>query len=78
MLYVTDCGFNIQAINHWKKFFANHKDYVKIGRVSQPPIDPASPIPEHCDPEKAKKQREQAAQRKATEQAKDSKSKDEL
>ncbi|KAG5644916.1 hypothetical protein DXG03_007381 [Asterophora parasitica] len=42
----------LQGVEHWKKFYAEHKDYVKIGRVSHPPIDPASPIPEHCDPKK--------------------------
>ncbi|KAG6885252.1 hypothetical protein C0993_004109 [Termitomyces sp. T159_Od127] len=42
----------LNSVNHWKSFYAEHKDYVKIGRVSHPPIDPASPIPEHCDPKK--------------------------
>ncbi|KAJ6627409.1 cytochrome b5-like heme/steroid binding domain-containing protein, partial [Mycena sp. CBHHK59/15] len=44
-----------EGVQHWKKFFANHKDYPKVGRVSHPPIDPASPVPEHCDPKKAAK-----------------------
>jgi predicted heme/steroid binding protein len=37
------------GLDHWKKFFAEHKTYVKVGRVNHPPIDPASPIPEHCN-----------------------------
>jgi len=39
-------------VNHWKKFFAEHKKYIKVGRVLHPPIDPASSIPEPCDPKK--------------------------
>ena len=27
--------------------------------MAHPPIDPASPIPEHCDPKKAQKLKEQ-------------------
>jgi len=42
----------LKSIAHWKKFYAEHNEYVKIGRVSHPPIDPASPILEHCDPKK--------------------------
>lgn len=45
----------LKSVNHWKQFFANHKTYFKVGRVSHPPIDPASSIPEHCDPKKAAK-----------------------
>lgn len=41
-----------QGLEHWKQFFANHKSYFKVGKVSHPPIDPASPIPEHCNPKK--------------------------
>ncbi|KAI0921983.1 hypothetical protein AcW1_004184 [Taiwanofungus camphoratus] len=44
----------LKGVENWKKFYAEHKKYVKIGRVSHPPIDPASPIPDHCDPKKAK------------------------
>ncbi|KAJ7047776.1 cytochrome b5-like heme/steroid binding domain-containing protein [Mycena alexandri] len=44
-----------EGVQHWKKFFENHKDYPKVGRVSHPPIDPASPIPEHCDAKKQAK-----------------------
>lgn len=42
-------------MNHWKSFFKDHKTYHKVGRVQHPPIDPASPIPEHCNPKEAKK-----------------------
>ncbi|KIK67970.1 hypothetical protein GYMLUDRAFT_36773 [Collybiopsis luxurians FD-317 M1] len=45
----------LQSVQHWKEFYANHKDYKKVGRVSHRPIDPASPIPEHCKPAKNKK-----------------------
>lgn len=44
-----------QGVNHWKGFFKDHKTYHKVGRVQHPPIDPASPIPEHCNPKGAKK-----------------------
>ena len=39
--------------------------------MSHPPIDPASPIPEHCDPkkEKAAREREEAAAKARTEAA---------
>ncbi|CAA7259485.1 unnamed protein product [Cyclocybe aegerita] len=50
----------LRGLAHWKKFYAEHKDYVKVGRVNHPPIDPASPIPEHCDPKKAKPAKEAA------------------
>jgi hypothetical protein len=33
---------------HWKKFFAEHKKYFKVGTVKHMPIDPMSPIPEPC------------------------------
>ncbi|EIN10814.1 cytochrome b5 [Punctularia strigosozonata HHB-11173 SS5] len=36
----------MQGVEHWKEFFANHKSYPKVGKVVHPPIDPASPIPE--------------------------------
>ncbi|KAF9076831.1 cytochrome b5-like heme/steroid binding domain-containing protein [Rhodocollybia butyracea] len=38
----------IKTLEHWKDFYANHKDYKKVGRVAHKPIDPSSPIPEHC------------------------------
>jgi hypothetical protein len=50
----TDTVYIVQSLQHWKKFYAEHKDYFKVGRVTHPPIDPSSPIPEHCDPKKAK------------------------
>ncbi|KAK7060142.1 hypothetical protein VNI00_000906 [Paramarasmius palmivorus] len=45
----------LRGVEHWKKFYAEHKDYSKVGRVSHKPIDPTSPIPEHCDSKKAEK-----------------------
>ncbi|KAG6833624.1 hypothetical protein H0H87_004251 [Tephrocybe sp. NHM501043] len=60
----------LSGVAHWKKFYAEHKDYVKMGRVSHPPIDPASPIPEHCDPKKeaaAQAARKAAKERKNVE-----------
>lgn len=38
----------MQGLAHWKKFFADHKTYFKVGTVKHIPIDPASPIPEPC------------------------------
>jgi len=58
----------LKGLRHWKKFYAEHESYVKVGRVSHAPIDPTSPVPEHCDPKKAeaarraKKASERAAQ----------------
>ncbi|KAJ7283370.1 cytochrome b5-like heme/steroid binding domain-containing protein [Mycena rebaudengoi] len=51
------------GVEHWKRFFANHREYTKIGRVSHRPIDPKSPIPVHCDAKKQAKA-EEAAKRK--------------
>jgi len=42
----------LAGVEHWKKFFAEHKSYKKVGKIVHPPIDPASPIPVHCIPEK--------------------------
>jgi len=53
----------LSGLAHWKKFYAEHKDYIKVGRVAHPPIDPASPIPEHCDPKKAKAAKEEEAKK---------------
>jgi len=50
------------GVEHWKGFFANHKVYRKIGRVNHIPIDPESPIPEHCNIQK----KEDTDPRKAT------------
>jgi hypothetical protein len=41
-----------QSVEHWKRFFGNHETYFKVGRVSHPPIDPSTPLPPHCEPEK--------------------------
>jgi len=48
---------SLQGVEHWKKFFSEHKSYVKVGRVNHPPIDPASPLPVHCDPKKEVEQK---------------------
>lgn len=56
----------VQSLQHWKKFYAEHKDYIKVGKVNHPPLDPSTPIPEHCDPKKAKAaQAEKEKRRKA-------------
>jgi len=44
----------LESVDHWKKFFAEHKKYNKVGKVIHPPIDPASPIPDPCDTKKRK------------------------
>ncbi|PPR02474.1 hypothetical protein CVT24_002023 [Panaeolus cyanescens] len=58
----------LAGLAHWKQFYANHKDYVKVGRVNHPPINPATPIPEHCDPKKAQaaKEEEEAKKKEKT------------
>jgi hypothetical protein len=38
-----------QSLEHWKKFFAEHDTYFRVGRVSHPPINPEDPIPAPCD-----------------------------
>ncbi|KAJ3042354.1 hypothetical protein HDV00_007488 [Rhizophlyctis rosea] len=38
----------IQQLDHWINFYANHKEYFYVGRVIHDPIDPNSPIPESC------------------------------
>ncbi|KIL00453.1 hypothetical protein PAXRUDRAFT_129775 [Paxillus rubicundulus Ve08.2h10] len=43
----------LKSVAHWKKFFEEHKAYSRVGKVVHPPIDPQSPIPEHCDSKKA-------------------------
>lgn len=61
------------GIEHWKKFYADHQTYWKVGRLMLPPIDPKSPVPEHCDPKKRAKQEEERkkdAERRARQQAK--------
>jgi predicted heme/steroid binding protein len=54
----------LAGLTHWKQFYANHKDYVKVGRVNHPPIDPATPIPEHCDPKRAQAAKEEEEAKK--------------
>ncbi|KAF9535020.1 cytochrome b5-like heme/steroid binding domain-containing protein [Crepidotus variabilis] len=49
---LTDAEY--AGVQHWKQFYANHKDYVKIGKVLHPPLDYDSPIPQHCNPPKPK------------------------
>ena len=48
----------LQGVEHWKKFYSDSKKYWKVGRVTHPSIDPASPYPEHCDPKKAQAAKE--------------------
>lgn len=38
----------LQGLMHWKKFFKEHKTYLKVGTVIHVPIDPMSPIPLPC------------------------------
>ncbi|KAG0144148.1 hypothetical protein CROQUDRAFT_65321 [Cronartium quercuum f. sp. fusiforme G11] len=48
-------GFTKQqqkALAHWANFFENSPKYPKVGRVIRPSIDPASPLPQDCDPKK--------------------------
>jgi hypothetical protein len=53
-----------QSLAHWKNFYAEHPDYVKVGRVNHRQIDPESPIPEHCDPKKAKEAQEEEVKKR--------------
>ncbi|KAI0786443.1 cytochrome b5-like heme/steroid binding domain-containing protein [Abortiporus biennis] len=62
----------MQGLQHWKKFYADSKKYPKVGRVSHPPIDPLSPIPEHCNAKKEQekeKEKEKAGNTKAKTQS---------
>ncbi|KAL4264196.1 Cytochrome b5 heme-binding domain-containing protein [Pleurotus pulmonarius] len=54
----------LKGLQHWKTFFAEHKTYTKVGKVSHPPIDPASPIPESCRTPKGDKKEAEAKQTK--------------
>lgn len=38
-----------QDFNKWKKFYAEHKKYKKVGKVYHHAIDPNSPLPPPCD-----------------------------
>jgi hypothetical protein len=62
-------------VEHWKKFYTDHKDYKKVGRVSHAPIDPASPIPPHCKEQKGKAQQ---PKQEAKKEARKENRKDEL
>jgi len=42
----------LKGVQNWKKFFADHKTYFKVGKVLHPPIDPQSPVPEPCNSKK--------------------------
>lgn len=42
------------ALTHWKDFFAKSTKYRKVGRVMHEPIDPRTPVPEPCKPQKPK------------------------
>jgi len=65
----------LKGVEHWKKFYAESKKYPLAGRVSHPPIDPASPVPKHCNPDKDLEQEERLA---AAAGAKPAKGHDEL
>jgi len=45
----------LKSLEHWKAFYAEHPKYYKVGTVLHKPIDPASVIPEHCDPNRKTK-----------------------
>ncbi|EGF78028.1 hypothetical protein BATDEDRAFT_13694, partial [Batrachochytrium dendrobatidis JAM81] len=38
----------IESLSTWVDFYGDHKKYFKVGRVENPPIDPASPEPAPC------------------------------
>ncbi|KAI9029556.1 cytochrome b5-like heme/steroid binding domain-containing protein [Phycomyces nitens] len=39
----------LKGVDHWKKFYQNHRSYFRVGRVLHPPIDDSTPIPEPCE-----------------------------
>lgn len=39
----------LEALEHWKSFFADHDSYFRIGRAILPPINPNSPVPPSCN-----------------------------
>lgn len=43
----------LEALDQWKSFFAEHAKYYRIGRAILPPIDPSSPIPPPCNDDAA-------------------------
>jgi len=68
-----------RRLQHWKDFFAKHKDYPHVGRVIHKPIDPASPYPEDCESQaEGKRQKAEAKRKEAEEAAKSGASHNEL
>jgi len=62
-----------RGLEHWKNFFAKHKDYPKVGRVAHKVIDPTSPYPDDCESQiEAKRQRAERKRREAEEAKADS------
>lgn len=55
--YLSSFDPHPQSVEHWKRFFADHETYFKVGRVSHPPIDPSTPLPPHCEPKKDAEQK---------------------
>jgi len=51
----------LKSLAHWKNFFAKHDKYRHIGWVKHAPIDPDTPIPVHCEEERAAADRAEAA-----------------
>ena len=51
----------LKSLAHWKNFFAKHEKYRHVGWVQHPPIDPESPLPVHCNEERAAADRAEAA-----------------
>ncbi|KAI5981014.1 cytochrome b5 [Pisolithus albus] len=50
---ISHTYLDLQSVRRWKRFFADHKTYFKVGRVIHPPIDPESPISEPWESSKA-------------------------
>ncbi|WFD19614.1 hypothetical protein MCAP1_001848 [Malassezia caprae] len=38
----------VEALERWYKFYADHNTYYKVGSLKVPPLDPNTPIPEPC------------------------------
>lgn len=55
----------LKGVQHWKNFFKRSDKYSYVGKVIHPPIDPTSPIPEHCLEEKKQKKTPDAPTKKA-------------
>lgn len=43
----------LKSLKHWKDFFAKHEKYHHVGWVKHEPIDPNTPLPVHCEEERA-------------------------